>query len=79
MRLVHLRDDSKLSKLVNKMAERFNDENKMHYAPSDYIKAKRLYIYFMLGTYNPRRPRNWEDYYDDRRRKTRGRSNTDFS
>ena len=45
----------KENKLVKLLGERFKAENKWLYTPYEYIKAKRLYIYFMLGTYNPKR------------------------
>ena len=63
------------NKLVRMIADRFDAENRRLYAPSDYLLAKRLYIYFMLGTYEPKR-KHWEDYYDDRRKgRNKGRSN----
>ena len=47
--------------LVKLLARRFKDENKHKYNLYDYLKAKKNYICFMLGTYEPKR--SWEDFY----------------
>ena len=69
MRLVHLKDAKVENRLVKMLARRFKDENEDLYSPYWYTKAKRLYIYFMLGTYNPKRPKSWEYYYDREKEK----------
>jgi len=67
--LTHTEDKvTSLSNLVRMIAKRFKGENEHLYYIRDYVKAKQLYIYFMLGTYNPKR-KQWEDHYTNERGK----------